>query len=118
MTKKQIRLEGNFPGGQVDLTNRFTLRGDLIVGLEIVPTAVTPERGLGFASGPDRGLVSSRVWRRGRGDAAGIGPTGPARAARVFPAAPVYPWRYLVGVPVALLNDSQFVRNDDPDQAW
>ena len=35
-------LEGNFPGGQVDLTNRFSLRGDLIVGLEIVPTAVTP----------------------------------------------------------------------------
>jgi hypothetical protein len=34
-------LEGNFPGDQVDLTNRFTLRGDLIVGLEIVPTAVT-----------------------------------------------------------------------------
>ena len=34
-------LEGNFPGGQVDLTNRFTLRGDLIKGLEIVPTAVT-----------------------------------------------------------------------------
>jgi ketosteroid isomerase-like protein len=34
-------LEGNFPGGQVDLTNRFTLRGDLIEGLEIVPTAVT-----------------------------------------------------------------------------
>jgi ketosteroid isomerase-like protein len=34
-------LEGNFPGGQVDLTNRFTLRGGLIVGLEIVPTAVT-----------------------------------------------------------------------------
>ena len=34
-------LEGNFPGGQVDLTNRFTLRGELIVGLEIVPTAVT-----------------------------------------------------------------------------
>jgi len=34
-------LEGNFPGGQVDLTNRFTLRGELIGGLEIVPTAVT-----------------------------------------------------------------------------
>ena len=34
-------LEGNFPGGQVDLTNRFTLRGDLIAALEIVPTAVT-----------------------------------------------------------------------------
>jgi ketosteroid isomerase-like protein len=34
-------LEGNFPGGQVDLTNRFTLRGELIVGLEIVPAAVT-----------------------------------------------------------------------------
>jgi ketosteroid isomerase-like protein len=34
-------LEGNFPGGEVGLTNRFTLRGDLIVGLEIVPTAVT-----------------------------------------------------------------------------
>ncbi|HXO51880.1 MAG TPA: nuclear transport factor 2 family protein [Mycobacterium sp.] len=34
-------LEGNFPGGQVDLTNRFTLRGDLITALEIVPTAVT-----------------------------------------------------------------------------
>jgi ketosteroid isomerase-like protein len=35
------RLEGNFPGGQVDLINRFALRGDLIVGLEIVPTAAT-----------------------------------------------------------------------------
>jgi ketosteroid isomerase-like protein len=35
-------LDGNFPGGEVDLTNRFSLRGDLIVGLEIVPTAVTP----------------------------------------------------------------------------
>jgi ketosteroid isomerase-like protein len=34
-------LEGNFPGGQVDLTNRFTLRGDLIVSLDIVPTAAT-----------------------------------------------------------------------------
>ena len=34
-------LEGNFPGGQVDLTNRFTLRGELNGGLEIVPTAVT-----------------------------------------------------------------------------
>ena len=34
-------LEGNFPGGQVDLTNRFTLRGDLIAALGIVPTAVT-----------------------------------------------------------------------------
>jgi ketosteroid isomerase-like protein len=34
-------LEGNFPGGKVDLTNRFTLCGDLIVGLEIVPTAAT-----------------------------------------------------------------------------
>jgi ketosteroid isomerase-like protein len=34
-------LEGNFPGGQVDLTNRFTLRGDQIVALDIVPTAVT-----------------------------------------------------------------------------
>jgi hypothetical protein len=34
-------LKGNFPGGQVDLTNRFTLRGDLITALEIVPTAVT-----------------------------------------------------------------------------
>jgi ketosteroid isomerase-like protein len=34
-------LEGNFPGGQVDLTNRFTLRGELIVGLQIVPAAVT-----------------------------------------------------------------------------
>ena len=31
-------LEGDFPGGKVDLTNRFTLRGDLIMGLEIVPT--------------------------------------------------------------------------------
>jgi hypothetical protein len=28
-------LERNVPGGQVDLTNRFTVRGDLIVGLEI-----------------------------------------------------------------------------------
>ena len=34
-------LEGDFPGGKVDLTNRFTLRGGLIMGLEIVPTAVT-----------------------------------------------------------------------------
>jgi len=32
-----VRLEGNFPGGQVDLTDRFALRGGRIAGLEIVP---------------------------------------------------------------------------------
>jgi hypothetical protein len=31
-------LEGNFPGGTVDLTNRFGLRGGRITLLEIVPT--------------------------------------------------------------------------------
>ena len=31
-------LEGNFPGGTVDLTNRFGLRDGLITLLEIVPT--------------------------------------------------------------------------------
>ena len=30
-------LEGDFPGGVVDLTYRFTLRGDLITGLHIAP---------------------------------------------------------------------------------
>jgi hypothetical protein len=31
-------LEGNFPGGTVDLTNRFELRDGRITSLEIVPT--------------------------------------------------------------------------------
>ncbi|MCU1374904.1 MAG: hypothetical protein JWO68_2190 [Actinomycetia bacterium] len=31
-------LEGNFPGGTVDLTNRFGLRDGRIAHLEIVPT--------------------------------------------------------------------------------
>jgi hypothetical protein len=31
-------LEGNFPGGTVDLTNRFGLRDGRIASLEIVPT--------------------------------------------------------------------------------
>ena len=31
-------LEGNFPGGTVDLTNRFGLRDGFIARLEIVPT--------------------------------------------------------------------------------
>ena len=30
-------LEGDFPGGVVDLTYRFTLRGDLIAELHIAP---------------------------------------------------------------------------------
>jgi hypothetical protein len=32
-----IRLEGNFPGGEVDLTDRFALRAGRIARLEIVP---------------------------------------------------------------------------------
>ena len=32
-----VHLEGNFPGGQVDLTDRFALRGDRIAVLQIVP---------------------------------------------------------------------------------
>jgi hypothetical protein len=36
-----IRLEGNFPGGEVDLTDRFALRDGRIVSLEIVPTEAT-----------------------------------------------------------------------------
>ena len=32
-------LEGNFPGGTVDLTNRFGLRGGRITSLAIVPSA-------------------------------------------------------------------------------
>ena len=31
-------LEGNFPGGTVDLTDRFGLRGGRIGSLEFVPT--------------------------------------------------------------------------------
>ncbi|MDQ1430489.1 MAG: hypothetical protein QOF40_1091 [Actinomycetota bacterium] len=34
-------LEGNFPGGTVDLTNRFGLRDGRIASLEIVPTEET-----------------------------------------------------------------------------
>ena len=36
-----IHLEGNFPGGQVDLTDRFALRGGRIARLEIVTTEAT-----------------------------------------------------------------------------
>ncbi|ORW91167.1 hypothetical protein AWB92_18440 [Mycobacterium sp. IEC1808] len=32
-----LHLEGNFPGGQVDLINSFTIRDDRIVDLRIVP---------------------------------------------------------------------------------
>jgi ketosteroid isomerase-like protein len=37
-----IRLEGNFPGGQVDLTDRFALRDGWIASLEIVAAEATP----------------------------------------------------------------------------
>jgi len=37
-----IHLEGNFPGGEVDLTDRFALRDGRIASLEIVPTEATP----------------------------------------------------------------------------
>ena len=33
-----VHLEGNFPGGEVDLTDRFALRDGRIANLEIVPT--------------------------------------------------------------------------------
>ena len=36
-----VHLEGNFPGGQVDLTDRFALRDRRITSLEIVPTEAT-----------------------------------------------------------------------------
>jgi ketosteroid isomerase-like protein len=36
-----IRLEGNFPGGQVDVTGRFALRDGRIARLEIVPAEAT-----------------------------------------------------------------------------
>ena len=36
-----IHLEGNFPGGEVDLTDRFALRAGRIARLEIVPTGAT-----------------------------------------------------------------------------
>jgi hypothetical protein len=36
-TDVETRLEGNFPGGTVDLTFRFALRGALIASLVIVP---------------------------------------------------------------------------------
>lgn len=35
----QTHLEGNFPGGAVDLDYGFALRGELISALEIVPTS-------------------------------------------------------------------------------
>lgn len=34
-----VHLQGNFPGGEVDLVNGFAIRDDLIVDLRIVPTA-------------------------------------------------------------------------------
>jgi ketosteroid isomerase-like protein len=37
-----LHLEGNFPGGEVDLTGRFALRGGRIARLEIVPTEARP----------------------------------------------------------------------------
>ena len=36
-----VHLEGNFPGGQVDLTDRFALRDGRIASLEIVPAEAT-----------------------------------------------------------------------------
>jgi ketosteroid isomerase-like protein len=36
-----IHLEGNFPGGEVDLTDRFALRAGRIARLEIAPTEAT-----------------------------------------------------------------------------
>ena len=36
-----VHLEGNFPGGKVDLTDRFALRDGRIARLEIVPTEAT-----------------------------------------------------------------------------
>jgi len=36
-------LEGNFPGGTVDLTNRFGLRDGFVAHLEIVPTEANHE---------------------------------------------------------------------------
>jgi ketosteroid isomerase-like protein len=36
-----LHLEGNFPGGEVDLTDRFALRDGRIASLEIVPTEAT-----------------------------------------------------------------------------
>jgi hypothetical protein len=35
-------LEGNFPGGVVDLTHRFGLRGGRITTLSIVPSTTGP----------------------------------------------------------------------------
>jgi ketosteroid isomerase-like protein len=37
-----IHLEGNFPGGEVDLTDRFALRDGRIASLEIVPAEARP----------------------------------------------------------------------------
>jgi ketosteroid isomerase-like protein len=37
-----LHLEGNFPGGEVDLTDRFALRDGRIARLEIVPTEARP----------------------------------------------------------------------------
>jgi hypothetical protein len=37
-----LHLEGNFPGSEVDLTDRFALRDGRIARLEIVPTEARP----------------------------------------------------------------------------
>ena len=37
-----LHLEGNFPGGEVDLTDRFALRDGRIARLVIVPTEAGP----------------------------------------------------------------------------
>src|SRR6185312_182806 len=67
-----VHLEGNFPGGQVDLTDRFALRGGRIASLEIVPA------GPGSAAGTDRGLAQPCVRRRHPDS-----PRDPGRVARV-----------------------------------
>src|SRR4029077_4470682 len=76
-----IHLEGNFPGGQVDLTDRFALRDGRIASLEIVPTEAT------------RGARRARVcgWDRSGPGSTPCTATTPGQASRSRPSRRGFP---------------------------
>src|SRR4029077_2374671 len=76
-----VHLEGNFPGGQVDLTDRFALRDGRIASLEIVPTEAT------------RGARRARVcgWDRSGPGSTPCTATTPGQASRSRPSRRGFP---------------------------
>ena len=57
------RLEGDFPGGVVDLCYRFVLADNLISELEIVPTRRAGGSAPGVAAAPDSLITSTAAGR-------------------------------------------------------